>query len=488
MLPFQNTYSELPDRFFARMEPSPVKAPALIRLNEGLAEALGLDPVVLSSPEGVDMLSGNRFPETADPIALAYAGHQFGNFVPQLGDGRAVLVGEVVDPEGIRFDLHLKGSGRTPFSRGGDGRAAVGPVLREYIVAEAMHALGIPTTRALAAVSTGEPVYREARLPGAVLARVALSHVRVGTFQYFAAREDVDAIARLGRHVIDRLYPELAAAERPALALLEAVVARQARLIARWMSVGFIHGVMNTDNMAISGETIDFGPCAFMDFYHPGRVYSSIDHYGRYAFGNQPAMAQWNLAQFAQCVLPLIDRDLEAAVVPAQAAIDAFPALFEREKLEVFAAKLGFSGPRQGDGELLQELLEAMSRNEADFTLTFRRLAQSLEADTDRGSRSLFVDPTEFDRWAGKWRARLDEEGVPLSEIAARLNAANPIYIPRNHMVEEALHAAVDRDDMQPFETLLKVLADPFTEREGLERFSLPPEPGEEVRQTFCGT
>ncbi|MBB4304835.1 uncharacterized protein YdiU (UPF0061 family) [Rhodobium orientis] len=488
MLSFQNTYSELPDRFFARMEPSPVRAPELIKVNVGLAEALGLNADFLSSPEGLDMLSGNRFPETAEPIAMAYAGHQFGNFVPQLGDGRAVLVGEVVDPHGVRFDLHLKGSGRTPFSRGGDGRAAVGPVLREYIVAEAMHALGIPTTRALAAVKTGEPVYREARLPGAVLARVARSHVRVGTFQYFAAREDVDAIARLGRHVIDRLYPELGQADRPALALLETVVERQARLVAQWMSVGFIHGVMNTDNMAVSGETIDFGPCAFMDFYHPGRVYSSIDHYGRYAFGNQPAMAQWNLAQFAQCLLPLIDEDMEAAVAPAQAAIDAFPALFEREKLALFSAKLGLSEPREGDGELLQELLEAMSRSEADFTLTFRRLAESLEEDTDRGSRSLFVDPTEFDRWAAKWRARLGEEGVSLSEIAARLNAANPIYIPRNHMVEEALQAAVENDDTGPFETLLDVLADPFTERAGLGRYALPPEPGEEIRQTFCGT
>ena len=488
MLSFQNTYSELPDRFFARMEPSPVKAPALIRLNDGLAEALGLDPTLLASPEGIDMLSGNRFPEGTDPIAMAYAGHQFGNFVPQLGDGRAVLVGEVVDPDGVRFDLHLKGSGRTPFSRGGDGRAAVGPVLREYIVSEGMHALGIPTTRALAATRTGEPVYREARLPGAVLARVARSHVRVGTFQYFAAREDVDAISRLARHVIDRLYPELAGAERPALALLETVVKKQARLVAQWMSVGFIHGVMNTDNMAISGETIDFGPCAFMDFYHPGRVYSSIDHQGRYAFGNQPGIAQWNLAQFAQCLLPLIDEDMKAAVAPAQAAIDAFPALFEAEKLKLFVAKLGFSGPREGDGALLQALLEAMSRNEADFTLTFRRLAQSLEEDTDLGSRSLFVDPTEFDRWAETWRSRLGEEGVPMPDIAARLTAANPIYIPRNHMVEEALQAAVETDDTGPFETLLEVLADPFTEREGFERYALPPEPGEEVRQTFCGT
>src|SRR5437870_2394832 len=369
--PFQNTYSALPANFFARVAPTPVTAPRLIKLNRALAVHLGLDPDVLESPEGAEILAGKRLPDGADPIAMAYAGHQFGQFVPQLGDGRAILLGEVIDRDGVRRDIQLKGSGPTPFSRRGDGRAALGPVLREYIVSEAMAALGIPTTRALAAVTTGEPVWRETPLPGAVLTRVASSHIRVGTFQFFAARGDLDAIRRLADHVISRHYPEAFDAANPYRSLLDLVISRQAALIAKWLVVGFIHGVMNTDNMSIAGETIDYGPCAFMDVYHPAMVYSSIDNMGRYAYGNQPRIAQWNLARLAETLLPLLAEDKDAAVEEAKAALASFATGFETAYAAGLSRKLGLFQPRPDDLSLAQDLLERMARNGADFTLIF---------------------------------------------------------------------------------------------------------------------
>src|SRR5690625_423574 len=484
---FDNSYARLPERFFARVQPEPVREPKLIRLNRRLARELGLDPDRLGSPEWVAALAGNRIPEGAEPIAQAYAGHQFGNFVPQLGDGRAVLLGEIVDPTGHRHDLQLKGSGRTPFSRMGDGRAPLGPVLREYIISEAMAALGVPTTRSLAAVATGEIVVREGALKGVVLTRIASSHIRVGTFQYFAFRDDVDALRLLADYTIARHDPEAAEAESPYLALLEGVIRRQARLIAEWMGIGFIHGVMNTDNTTISGETIDYGPCAFMDTFHAGQVYSSIDRGGRYAFGNQAMVAQWNLAQFAQCLLPLLSEDRKVAIEIAQAAIDRFPDLWLVEWLEIMRAKLGLHSAEEGDQKLIDDLLARMAKGRADFTLTFRLLAAAAEADSATGPRGLFADPTDFDAWAAEWRRRLQREGTTPETARARIRAANPLYIPRNHLVEEALNAA-SAGDLSPFETLLDVLSTPFDEQDGRERYATPPAPEEIVYQTFCGT
>lgn len=501
--PFDNSYARLPERFYVRMAPTPVAGPALVKVNRDLAQELGLDADALASPEGVAVLAGNRVPEGAEPLAQAYAGHQFGGWVPQLGDGRAILLGEVVGRDGVRRDIQLKGSGRTPFSRGGDGRAALGPVLREYMVSEGMHRLGIPTTRALAAVTTGEKVYREEALPGAVLTRVARSHIRVGTFQYFLARRDAEAVRALADHAISRHYPDAATAERPYLAFLEAVVAAQASLVAKWLGVGFIHGVMNTDNCSIAGETIDYGPCAFMDRFHPATVFSSIDHGGRYAYGRQPSIAQWNLVQLAQSLLPVIDEDRDRALEMAQAAIDGYATRFDAELLVVFRAKLGLNEPRDGDLALVQDLFERMAANRADFTLTFRRLADLLDPPVEGAApgaapgaatgaapaRDLFVDPTAFDAWAESWRARLTAEApVPARDRAAALRAANPAVIPRNHLVEEAIRAAEDDGDYGPFEALLQALATPFEERPEHAKYRLPPRPEQEVKQTFCGT
>ena len=482
--PFDNSYSRLPGRFFARVAPTPVAAPRLIRVNAPLATELGLDPDWLAGEEGVQMLAGNRVPETAEPIATAYAGHQFGGFVPQLGDGRAILLGEVIDRGGVRRDVQLKGAGPTPYSRRGDGRAALGPVLREYLVSEAMAALGIPTTRALAAVTTGEKVVRETMLPGAVLARVASSHIRVGTFQFFASRGDVEGLRALADHVIARHYPDAAGAERPYRALLEAVVRAQGELVARWLHVGFIHGVMNTDNTSVAGETIDYGPCAFMDEYDPAAVFSSIDVYGRYAYANQPSIAQWNLVRLAECLLPLFSDTTTTGADEANEALDAFAPAFERAYHAGLRRKLGLLTEQEGDVELAQGLLEAMATGSADFTLTFRRLSE----DDDAGVRGLFADPAAFDAWAQRWRRRLQEEGGDAEARRAAMLAANPAFIPRNHRVEAVIRAAVDRDDFAPFEELLAVLARPFESQPGFERYSEPPATHERVRATFCGT
>jgi uncharacterized protein YdiU (UPF0061 family) len=483
---FDNTYARLPERFFAQLAPVPVVQPRLIKLNDALAVRLGLAPEGLRSSEGVEVLAGNRVPEGAAPLAMAYAGHQFGSFVPQLGDGRAILLGEILDPAGERFDIQLKGSGRTPFSRGGDGRAWLGPVLREYVVSEAMHALGIPTTRALAAVATGEPVFRDRVLPGAVLVRVARGHVRVGTFEYFATRQDTDGLRHLADYVIARHYPEAKASDRPYRALLDAVIARQADLVARWLGVGFIHGVMNTDNMSIDGETIDYGPCAFMDAYHPATVYSSIDLSGRYAYGNQPRIAHWNLSRLAQSLLPLLDDDADKAVQEAQAAIDAFGDRFERAYLACFLAKLGLAEAQDGDGELIDVLLQRMAESGADFTNTFRALCDAAEG-ADGALRVELGEAAAVDTWLACWQARLAQDpGSPNARPAA-MRRVNPAVIARNHRVEAALDAAV-AGDLGPLDGLLQALAEPWAARPSGDYYTRPPAPHEVVQQTFCGT
>lgn len=466
---FDNSYARLPERFYVRQAPTPVAAPVVFALNHELARSLGLDSVALSSRP--DLFAGNSLPDGAEPLAQAYAGHQFGGWSPQLGDGRALLLGEVLAPDGQRFDIALKGSGPTPFSRRGDGRAWLGPVIREYIVSEAMHALGVPTTRALAAATTGETVWREQPRPGAVLTRVAASHIRVGTFQYFAARQDTDALRLLTDHLIARHYPQ---ADGP-LALLSAILDRQARLIARWMSFGFIHGVMNTDNMALSGETIDYGPCAFMDGYDPKKVFSSIDQSGRYAYENQPNIALWNLAQFASCLLPLMGEEAPA-IEALTACLNRFPALYEAEWLRLFRAKIGIITPDDGDAELIETLLARMAAQGADFTRTFRGLATGL-------APAEFTDPAPFHGWARDWSERIAREPDP----QAVMRAANPAYIPRNHRVEEAIQAAL-QGDYVPFERLNAILKQPFNDQPGSEHFTLAPIADEEVRRTFCGT
>jgi uncharacterized protein YdiU (UPF0061 family) len=484
---FDNTYARLPSRFYIPQSPSAVAGPRLVKLNQTLAIQLGLDHERLRSPDGLAVLAGNAVPEGAEPLAMAYAGHQFGNFVSQLGDGRAILLGEVLDPQGERFDIQLKGSGRTPFSRTGDGRAWLGPVLREYIVSESMHALGIPTTRALAVVATSEPVFRETELPGAVLTRVARSHVRIGTFEYFSARRDTDAVKRLADYVIARHYPEAETDERPYRALLDSVIDRQARLIAQWLGVGFIHGVMNTDNMSIAGETIDYGPCAFMDAYHPDTVYSSIDRGGRYAYGNQPRIAQWNLSRLAQSLLPLIDEDQTKAVEEAQAAIDAFPERFEHTYLDLFRAKLGLLDAHPDDTDLIGDLFQAMAETSADFTNSFRALCDAAEG-TDDGVRQELRDSTAGNNWLRRWRARLARETAKPAARAVAMRRTNPAIIPRNHRVEAALDAAVN-GDLEPLEDLLQVLAYPYAEcLDNSLSYRSPPQPHEVVHQTFCGT
>ena len=489
---FDNTYARLPDRFHARLAPTPVRAPRLLRLNEALARDLGLDPAALASAEGVEVLAGNRVPEGAEPIALAYAGHQFGRFVPQLGDGRAILMGEVVGPGTGRRDLQWKGSGRTPFSRGGDGRAALGPVLREHVVSEAMHALGVPTTRTLSSVSTGQPVMRERPLPGAILVRVARSHLRIGTFWYFTARRDIDGLRLLADHAIGRHDPEAAAAPNPYLGLLEGVIARQASLVAKWMAVGFIHGVMNTDNMSVSGETIDYGPCAFLDGYAPGTVFSSIDEQGRYAYGNQPRIAAWNLGRFAEALLPLLGDDEDSAVAAAEAALRAFAPRFEKAYLGAMGEKLGLTLVGDDDTRLLEDWLGLLEAEGADFTLAFRALTHAVgDASREAGVKTLLggdgaLHP-RFDAWAVRWRARLAGEPGGAAAGAERMRGANPAYVPRNHRVEEALAAAMG-GELGPFEELLGVLERPFEEQEGKEGYAKAPREEERVRATFCGT
>ena len=472
MIAFDNSFARLPAGFFTRTAPTPVRDPALIALNRPLADRLGLDAEWLAGPEGLAMLSGNRLPEGAAGIAQAYAGHQFGGFVPQLGDGRAVLLGEVVAPDGQRFDLQLKGSGPTPFSRRGDGRAWLGPVLREYLVSEFMAAAGIPTTRALAAVSTGENVIRETLLPGAILTRVAASHIRVGTFEFFAVRGDTERLRLLADHTIARHYPQAGSA----LDLLRAVVAAQAATIAGWMALGFVHGVMNTDNMALSGETIDYGPCAFIDGFDPRAVFSSIDTGGRYAWIEQPNIAVWNLAQLASCLVPLMG-DQDQAIHDATQAVHDFPRIYEGEWLARFAAKLGIASPREEDRTLIEDLLRLMAAGRADFTRCFAGLP-------DGRARDEFADPAPFDEWHARWQRRIAEEADPQAVMAR----ANPRRIPRNHLIEEVIAAARDRGDYQPFHALNAALTLPFDDKPEWQPYALAPTPEQVVHRTFCGT
>jgi len=488
-IPFANSYARLPERFYARIAPTPVAVARLVRVNTGLAEELGIDPASLCSPEGVEILAGSRVPIGAEPIAPAYAGHQFGGFSPQLGDGRAILLGEVVGRDGIRRDIQLKGAGPTPFSRRGDGRAVLGPVLREYIMSEAMKALGVPTTRALAAVTTGQPVMRETPLPGAVLTRVAASHIRVGTFQFFAARDDLDGVRRLADYVIARHYPIASESGNPYRALLDTVIGRQADLVAQWLLIGFIHGVMNTDNTSISGETIDYGPCAFMDAYDPATVFSSIDHEGRYAYANQPRIAHWNLARLAEAMLPLLGETDATALASAQDALAAFGPRFEAAYLGGLRRKVGFATEQEGDSTLVQDLLTRMAENAADFTQTFRGLcAAAAGPGGDAAVRSLFANSGVYDEWATRWRERLLMEPTAPEARAAAMRAVSPAIIPRNHLVEAALDAALKQDDFHPFEELLETTAKPFDDRPGFEHYAQPPEVPGQAYRTFCGT
>ena len=483
------SYAGLPERFFARVAPTPVAEPRLVKFNHALARDLTLSSAGLDSEALGELFSGNVLPPGAVPIAMAYAGHQFGHFVPQLGDGRAILLGEMRDRGGVRRDIQLKGCGRTPYSRSGDGRAALGPVLREYLVSEAMHALGVPATRALAAVTTGESVRREALVPGAILTRVAASHVRVGSFEYFAARGDVGGIQILADYVIERHYAHLVQHKTPYLALLAEVASRQASLIAAWMHVGFIHGVMNTDNMAVSGETIDFGPCAFIDAFDPAAVFSSIDERGRYAYANQPHAAAWNLARFAETLLPIIDSDQGRAVELAGEVLSAFTAQFADRWLAGMRRKLGLSAEEEADRALADDLLEAMHRNQADFTLTFRGLCDAAAEQPDEARvRRLFGNASDYDRWAQRWRARLARESKPPTARVEAMRQVNPAYIPRNHRVEQIIVAAVERGDFAPFEELLAVLSQPYQEQPAFAAYAIPPQPNERVLQTFCGT
>ena len=494
-LPFDNSYARLGEHFYTRQLPVPVSNPALIRVNHPLARHLGFDPQWLESDQGVEFIAGNFIAEGADPLATVYAGHQFGGWNPQLGDGRAILLGEVIGKDGLRYDIQLKGSGRTPYSRGGDGRAPLGPVLREYIVSEAMSVLGVPTSRALGAVTTGEWVMREGQLPGAVLARVAQSHIRIGTFQFFASRQDYGSLKTLIDHVIQRHYPQAAEADNPVRVMLDGVVARQAELIARWQSLGFIHGVMNTDNTLLSGETIDYGPCAFMDEFEPGKVFSSIDHGGRYAYANQPHIAHWNLSVLTQTLLPFLDDDQDKALVSGQAAIDAFPGLYQAALKNYMLSKLGLNKPElvepaEGDSELIQDLLKLMHENQSDFTLTFRYLSDLVDPGSASGGGvgSIFELSESFSPWLERWQQRLSIEPLDKVKRQQAMYAINPVYIPRNHLVEEAISAAEKHQDFEPFNRLVDILAKPIKFSQANARYATPPQPEQVVRQTFCGT
>ena len=486
---FDNTFARELGGLYESWAAETAPQPRLLALNDELAVELGLDPDRLRTSDGVACLVGNAVPVGAEPLAQAYSGHQFGGYSPRLGDGRALLLGEVIDVHGRRRDIHLKGSGRTPFARGGDGKAAVGPMLRELIISEAMHALGVPTTRALAVISTGEKIVRDTWLPGAVLVRVAASHLRVGTFQYAASTQDLDVLRRLADYAIARHYPEVRDTQNPYLAFYEKVLEAQASLIAQWMNIGFVHGVMNTDNVTISGETIDYGPCAFMDIFDPNTVFSSIDHSGRYAYGNQPMIGQWNMARFAEAIAPLVDVDPEKSVPLLVDVLKTFPDRYDAHWTAGLRAKLGLSSARPDDAELFVDLLKALHENHIDFTGFFRRLADVL-----RGDRSSLqaVDP-----WVERWLERVTSDGDDLGAIAAGMDRVNPVYVPRNHLVEEAL-AAGSEGDLTPLRTLLEVLSDPFTPRpelvvNGVDRYAEPapvdPNTGTPAPYvTYCGT
>ncbi len=476
-----NSYTTLPSFFYSEIELNPVSTPELVIMNDALAQKLGLDTTVLRSGEALEVLAGNEMPKNGAKIAQAYAGHQFGYF-NMLGDGRALLIGEQITPEGERFDLQLKGSGRTPYSRQGDGRAALGPMLREYIISEAMHALGIPTSRSLAVIKTGEPVYRETVLEGAILTRVAQSHIRVATFQYAAKYGGYDQLKALADYTINRHYPELAEAENPYLALFEKVMERQASLVAKWQLVGFIHGVLNTDNVTISGETIDYGPCAFMDTYKQDTVFSSIDTQGRYAYGNQPQITGWNMARFAESLLELIHEDPEQAVEMAQDKLEKYPAIFHSVWLKGMRAKLGLITEEKDDPELIHSLLEGMEKYGADYTNTFRSLAENIRP------ADAFFSSKAFAEWEEKWQKRLQRQGSAFKDVSDLMLHSNPAVIPRNHRVEEALEAVVKSGNYTVMQKLLKVLATPYELSVENQRYAEPPDAGCGPYRTYCGT
>ncbi|WP_313800140.1 protein adenylyltransferase SelO family protein [Cytobacillus sp.] len=478
---FDNSYSRLPHSFYSSMSPNAVRDPKLVILNRSLAESLGLDIKKLQSEDNISMFAGNQFPENASPLAQAYAGHQFGHFT-MLGDGRALLIGEQITHKGDRFDIQLKGSGRTPYSRGGDGRAALGPMLREYIISEAMNGLGIPTTRSLAVVTTGESIIRETDLPGAILTRVASSHIRVGTFQYAAKLSTEENLKILTDYTINRHYPEIASSKNRYLSLLVEVIKRQAKLIAKWQSVGFIHGVMNTDNMSISGETIDYGPCAFMDTYNPATVFSSIDTRGRYAYGNQPYIASWNLARFAETLLPLLHEKEEQAIEMAQDAIAQFTVLYQTNWLTGMRAKLGIFNKEDEDESLVKDLFTMMDKYEADFTNTFRALT------FDRHKALDLFGKDEFSQWVELWQGRLQRQQESKEASYQLMRESNPAVIPRNHRVEEALDAAVNEGDYSVMERLLEVLSNPYEHTEKQAEYCTLPAPSDRPYRTFCGT
>ena len=496
---WDNSYARLPEGFHSRVDPTAVSTPGWGLFNRPLAESLGIQAESLDRHDHAHYFTGNRLFEGSEPIAQAYAGHQFGNLA-RLGDGRAILLGEHLDPSGRRWDVQLKGPGLTPYSRGGDGRAALGPMLREYLISEAMHALRIPTTRSLAVALTGEPVFRETTLPGAVLTRIAASHIRVGTFELFSALGDVQALKTLAAYTLLRHFPERSNHPKPGKALLEAVIERQSALVAQWMRVGFVHGVLNTDNVAVSGETIDYGPCAFIDAYDPATVFSSIDRQGRYAFGNQPKITSWNLARFAEALLPILDHHEATAIEVAQACLESFPARFRRNWLAVYRGKLGLLTEEDGDGTLIEELLAWMHSMQADFTRTFRGLrpfasdqsgstAPNLNADQQNlaHSDSTSSDPKFLD-WHRRWTQRLERQGLPLPRVLECMHRHNPVIIPRNHAVQAALDAAAEQNDWTPFHNLLTALKTPYRETGSPESLSQPPPPGTPRCRTFCGT
>lgn len=493
---FVNSYTQLPQSFFSRVKPTPVSRPSLIALNHELAEELYLDAQALNSADGIALFAGNALPSSAQPIAQAYAGHQFGHFNPQLGDGRAILLGDVLDRQGQYRDIQLKGAGPTSYSRNGDGRAAMGPVIREYMLSEAMHRLGIKTTRALAAVATGETVYRQTALPGAIVTRVATSHIRIGTFEYFFGLRDKQGVQQLADFVIARHYPQAATADRPYLALLEQVIDAQACLVAQWLLVGFIHGVMNTDNMSISGETIDYGPCAFMERYDPATVFSSIDQGGRYAYGNQGSIALWNLTRLAECLLPLLHDNQDEAVRLAQDALGAFSKIFDQHWLQGMRHKLGFSSVQEQDQALITELLQLLHDYRVDYTLGFRLLATTLTATEPQQAnpwlnafQRLADKPgDDVHAWLARWHNRLQQEHQDMMTIANNMNLINPLYIPRNHRVENVISAAVERNDFSVMEEMMRVLREPFTEQTGMEEYAQPASLNARPYQTFCGT
>ena len=484
---FDNSYQNLPQDFFERINPVPVRDPQLIIFNNDLGKSLGIDQKI-NKKELANIFSGNEILKGSSPIALAYAGHQYGNFVNQLGDGRAVLLGEVSTPNQERFDMQLKGSGQTRFSRQGDGRSPLGPVIREYVVSEAMNALGIPSTRSLAAVTTGEKVFREVLLPGGILTRIAKSHIRVGTFEYFAAQKNTENLKTLADYTIKRHFPSLKDAANSYLSLLEIVSDRQIELISRWMGVGFIHGVMNTDNTSIVGETIDYGPCAFMDEYNPSTVFSSIDAHGRYAFGNQPLIAQWNMACFANSLLALIDKDTEKATAKAQKVINNFPNKMGEAVMNVMCKKIGLDGTKTNCHETLTKLLKIMLDNKSDYTLTFLYLSDIIKGKGDNLFKQQFLKPNQISNWLKEWKELIKDENLAKKAIALSMEGSNPAFIPRNHLVERAIEAAVESNDFSEMKTLLTILSKPYEEQSRYGEYMKPPKSHEVVHQTFCGT